>query len=179
MSHLPPTSPPQTPASPTPGRAPTSPGATQDALVHQYHTAVTLYMHEDNLNWLKVGRFLTLTFVLYAGFAYFWQEETDGVASLKEIVPICALGVLGIIVAWIFRTSLKSGLAYMLQRKQAAVDLEAKLVEQNPELIKIVGGLPGKSKTVNWLFMLPSIMLFVWAASIACLLTRVCGYYFI
>lgn len=91
---------------------------------------VSLYEHEDNLNWTKIGRQCTILFALIAVLAYFYDKDLP-----NESYPLLLiLGIAGIILNVMFLRKIKSGLTYMNTYKQKIKDYDQKLAFSYPKV---------------------------------------------
>ena len=129
-------------------------------------------MHEDKLNWNKLGTLLTVNIFLCAGYAYFWNNPPIRGGAYH----VWGLFVLILLINWSFKISIESGIKYMLQRKEQVIYIEEKLTDLDQNIQPIVRRLPGKSATIKWLERLPIISLFVWIMSIFALIIRIIYY---
>ncbi|MHC5855243.1 hypothetical protein, partial [Nostoc sp.] len=67
-------------------------------LQSHYNTAIQLYMHEDKLNWHKLGALLTVNIFLGAGYAYFWNNPP----IIGGAYHVWGLFVLILLINWSF-----------------------------------------------------------------------------
>jgi predicted GNAT superfamily acetyltransferase len=91
---------------------------------------VDLYMHEDNLNWTKIGQQCTILFALIAGFAWFYGK------ALPEVsYPLLAIaGTGGVVINVMFFLKIRSGLRYMNTYKQKIRECDRQLTFHYPKV---------------------------------------------
>ena len=92
-----------------------------------------LYTHEDSLNWNKLHNYFYLNGVLVAMIGLLIKpSQADCVSVTDHTVAVygaaITVSVLGIVVSYLFRKALVSGVEYMVERKLAAIDVEKALI---------------------------------------------------
>ncbi len=94
-----------------------------ELLKFQYAQAINLYVHEDQLNWQKLHNLFYVTVGLFGALAFSLSQKVRGRGYAFLICVIGFVGSVGFLIAnW-------SGVAYLGARKQAAVEIEKRLVE--------------------------------------------------
>lgn len=103
-------------------------------LIHQHKVAESLYRHEDELNWKKLSASFYISGVLVAGIVgIFFRSSLSGTKSLELhlIILACIIAILGLFTSYFFCVALKSGVKYMLQRKQSLIDIDCEISKLN------------------------------------------------
>ena len=126
-------------------------------IVEYLQVVADLYMHEDNLNWTKLGRYISFMFALVAAlFHVAW--------NMKNFQLSLFIAILGFFVNWLFSQKIASGVKYMLAHKQTLTQLDAVIASR----LNMVGTMNkatlGVSKTVLLLSFVPRLGLVLWAA---------------
>lgn len=104
-----------------------------EVLASRAATLVSLYQHEDNLNWTKFGMQTTVLFALFASFAYFYEKSVT--VSAAPVLGI--LGAWGVVVNVLFMLKIKSGLRYMSTYKRKIREYDELLTFYYPHLARI------------------------------------------
>lgn len=94
---------------------------------------VSLYLHEDNLNWTKFGMQTTILFALFASFAFFYEKPL----AYTNIPILGILGIWGIIINYLFLIKIKSGLNYMNTYKNKIKEYDKLLMFYYPKVMPI------------------------------------------
>ncbi|PTN09027.1 GNAT family N-acetyltransferase [Mangrovibacterium marinum] len=132
-----------------------------EALVDFHQSAIMLYTHEDNLNWTKLGLNVTFMFAMMASTPFFMRLDF----SIKNMILLVLVGLLGILINWLFATKLKSGLEYMRCHKETAQNLEKSVMRYGPN-VPVLNvhhkNINGVSKTNNIMRKVPSLLLIIW-----------------
>jgi hypothetical protein len=146
-------------------------------LQYQHEIAAQLYCHEDGLNWVKVGSFFTLLVLLSGLYSFFWTATAEKGHSFSDwdVWPIGLAVVFGVLIHQVFRVSLKSGINYMMTRKNAVIDLERRLSQLDGNLVPLVLATTGMSPTVRVLGWFPTFSLVVWIIASILLIARALG----
>ena len=142
--------------------------ATTDRLYSNLEYAMGLYMHEDNLNWTKLGMLVTFVFALSAGFHAFY-EQSGFISSLMAFLAI----VLGFLITNLFSKKIASGIEYMGSHKNHVKSIERKLKYFEPHYERLIEiknkNIANQSKTLNIMYKVPlvsyilfSTLLVVW-----------------
>lgn len=139
-------------------------------------TLVSLYQHEDNLNWTKFGMQTTVLFALFASFAYFY-EKTMTVATTPVLT---VLGAWGVVVNVLFMLKIKSGLRYMHTYKQRIQENDDLLTFYYPRTARIFRRgeyIARRSLTCRLIFIFSVFGLLSWACVAVLLLLKACNGY--
>jgi len=116
---------------------------------------VSLYTHEDNLNWTKMGMQITLIFALFAAFVYFYEKEL-----IPESIPVVTiLAIWGFTINLVFYLKIKSGLQYMTHHKNNIIRFDKKIKMYFPLLNPIFPNNSIVSKKSITLKLLPWLSL--------------------
>lgn len=143
-----------------------------EVLANRSQAFVSLYQHEDNLNWTKFGLQTTVLFALFASFAYFYEKPI----SINAKPVLVTLGVWGIIVNLLFMLKIRSGLRYMNAYKQKIKGYDDLLMFYYPRVARIFGRHEFTSKvsiTSRLMFTFSLIGLLSWICVSAMLLLKV------
>lgn len=134
-------------------------------LKEQLRLATDLYKHEDLLNWQKLGSFLYVTVGLVA-----LCSVTLSVATPKATAVILSIsGALGAFISLAFFVTLRAGVVYLHQRKDALAQLETRFVRPGGVRVSAEAshGKPqghlARSPTATVLRALPLLAAGVWA----------------
>jgi len=137
----------------------------KDIVLNQYERAITLYIHEDSLNWSKLNNYFYITGGILATSAL-WPKISNYLSFYKYLMVISFLGLVS---SFLFRIALSSGVDYLQARKQAVVDVERILLKLKG--VRIVSthydeGLKNKqlkkSPTTKVMKNIPFVMLILW-----------------
>lgn len=104
-----------------------------EVLASRAATLVTLYQHEDNLNWTKFGMQTTVLFALFASFAFFYEKSV----TVATAPVLAVLGAWGVVVNVLFMLKIRSGLRYMKTYKQRIQEYDDLLTFYYPKVAKI------------------------------------------
>ena len=131
---------------------------------------ISLYLHEDNLNWTKFGVQTTILFALFASFAYFYEKPFS-----NNLLPIMLLGGWGLAINIIFWIKIKSGLHYMNTYKKKIQAFDRLLTFYYPKMMPIFASHEKISQTSITCRLLSKISLaglLVWAIAVIVLLLK-------
>lgn len=92
-------------------------GQTMSARISNF---ISLYEHEDNLNWTKVGLQSTILFALIAVLAFFYDKELP--AGMYPLLFV--IGIMGVVLNYMFLLKIRSGLRYMHTYKRKIRDYD-------------------------------------------------------
>lgn len=133
-----------------------------DQLMCKMDTAISLYNHEDNLNWTKFGMLISFMMALFAAFSFIWEKGDETIYLIMGGTVI----VFGFLINYIFSEKIKSGLMFMQSHKEKAKFFENKLYWLNPELNPILNiennKIAGTSKTVTLMQYIPIMSYIIW-----------------
>jgi hypothetical protein len=97
-------------------------------MIENLERVTHLYVHEDNLNWRKLGTMVTF---LFAFIATLWVVATGKELDPKSsIVVLCAVALIGLGTLGTLAITIESGLEFMLLHK-----LNARIIESQIKLI--------------------------------------------
>jgi ribosomal protein S18 acetylase RimI-like enzyme len=142
-----------------------------DLLLHQHTLASNLYIHEDELNWKKLSALFYISGALLAGMAFLFRAfSTDVTINNIIFVIASALALLGAGTSGYFVIALRSGVRYMLQRKQTLIDIDCEISKLNGVRMFVPVTMSPTAKYLRWIAILPltfwlisfSIILFFW-----------------
>lgn len=140
-------------------------------VIEKQQGALSLYTHEDNLNWSKLGLLVSFMTALVTAFAILLNKDPDLTGRL--VVPIVVVG--GILINVIFLKKLKSGLVYMGWHKKNLQRFDAIVSNLDPCVPEFFDDTTRqRSETVRWMHVLPWFSLIVW---LLCSATLVAKYY--
>ena len=126
------------------------------------NTAISLYNHEDNLNWTKFGMLISFMMALFAAFSFIWEKGNETIYLIMGVTII----IFGFLINYIFSEKIKSGLMFMQSHKEKAKHFEGKLYWLNPELSPILNienkRISGRSKTVTLMQYIPIMSYVIW-----------------
>lgn len=104
-----------------------------EVLASRAESLVSLYQHEDNLNWTKFGLQTTVLFALFASFAFFYERQIS-----PESAPVLAtLGIWGAIINLLFMLKIRSGIRYMNTYKRKIRECDEMLTFYYPRVQRI------------------------------------------
>jgi hypothetical protein len=125
------------------------------ALRANYELAQRLYLHEDNLNWSKISRSITVFAGLVSAVYLLSVKKTN---LPLDIVVI----ILGAALLIFLSATLESGLFFMHSYKQAIRILESRMKLLYPDLLPLIWRVPSRSATVRILSYAIYPLLVVW-----------------
>jgi GNAT superfamily N-acetyltransferase len=136
--------------------------ATVDRLCSNLGYAMGLYMHEDNLNWTKLGMLVTFVFALSAGFHAFYEQDSS-ISTLMSFLVI----VLGFLITNLFSKKISSGIEYMGSHKNNVKIIERKLKYFEPNYERLIEvknkNIANQSKTLNIMYKVPLVSYILFA----------------
>lgn len=150
--------------------------ASDEVLAAQYEAGVTLYMHEDLLNWDKLRNYLYVTVATMAALG-FVLAQTPGETAYDPTTVGIVLCLVGLLTSVGFGVALNSGVAYLAMRKEAVTELEDMYL--NREGIRVVSRLLRvkpwlrRSPTTWVLRLVPVAGTVIWLGALAYLVTVV------
>lgn len=143
-----------------------------EVLASRAATLVSLYQHEDNLNWTKFGMQTTVLFALFASFAYFYEKSVTAAAA-----PVLGiLGGWGVVINLLFMLKIYSGLRYMNTYKRKVREYDDLLTFYYPHLARIFRReeyIARTSITCRLMFVFSLIGLLSWVCVSILLLLKV------
>lgn len=104
-----------------------------EVLASRAETLVSLYQHEDNLNWTKFGLQTTVLFALFASFAFFYERPI----SAESAPVLVTLGLWGAIINLLFMLKIRSGIRYMNTYKRKIKECDDMLTFYYPRVQRI------------------------------------------
>jgi predicted GNAT superfamily acetyltransferase len=133
-------------------------------LMDKMSAAISLYTHEDNLNWTKFGMLVTFMMALFAGFSYLLDHEASRINFSISLLLIA----FGFFINALFLAKIRSGLMFMQSHKERVKLLETKLSGLNPNLTNIINladnnKIAGRSMTASLLEWMPIVSMVIWA----------------
>ena len=135
---------------------------TKNVLLANLQNTTTLYMHEDNLNWTKLGMLVTFVFALCAGFNHYYEKQDPTSIVLAFIVVI-----LGFAISILFDKKIHSGLMYMKSHKDNLKAIEDKIQHYCPNYERVISvknkKIANNSSTSNIMNIVPHISYTIWA----------------
>jgi hypothetical protein len=138
--------------------------STAKELTEALHDAITLYLHEDNLNWTKFGMLVSFTFAFMAAFFFVLQNESSTVGMVLNTL---LLGF-AMVINYIFDHKIKSGLYYMNSHKEKIKKIERMLKYFQPNFVMMIEAydqrVAGRSKTAKLMEMMPLLGYLIWPA---------------
>ncbi|MCC5980099.1 MAG: hypothetical protein JJU26_00095 [Oceanicaulis sp.] len=140
----------------------------QEILAQHLEHARLLYMHEDQLNWVKLGTLLTLMFAILTASWFLLASPVSWTTAGASII----LSGLGLISLLAIRSKMRSGAAFLASHKTALRLTEAMLAARYSPLLSPIWHVPLKSQSVEWLTRLPTISLAIWAMASIVLIGR-------
>ena len=136
--------------------------ANSEVIAQQYESAVSLYIHEDNLNWSKTNHLLIIT-----GGLFTLLGLIPKLPNKYERLSMLGLCITGILASAIFTIAIYSGIKYMQHRKMRVVNLE-KLIHYSggmnvvTEPFGLKKKLFQKSFTTQAMKIIPWIIMVCW-----------------
>ncbi len=132
---------------------------------------ISLYEHEDNLNWTKIGSQCSILFALIAVLAYFYDK-----ALPAESYPLLlTIGVGGIALNFMFLLKIRSGLAYMHTYKRKIIEYDRQLAFSYPKVSLIFDDgafISRRSVTTKLLLVLSWTGIAIWILATLFMLFR-------
>lgn len=147
-----------------------------DVMSNRANALISLYQHEDNLNWTKFGLQTTVLFALFASFTYF--NDKDITENALPILVILALW--GIIVNILFMIKINSGIYYMNAYKLKIKQYDELLTFYFPKVAKIFNSneyISKKSITCRLMYLFSMIGLISWICVSMLLILKALRYY--
>lgn len=142
-----------------------------DLLLHQHTLASSLYKHEDDLNWKKLSALFYISGALIAGMALLFRAISSNVLTNNIIFMIAlVLTLLGAATSGYFVIALRSGVRYMLQRKQTLIDIDCEISKLNGVRMFVPVTISPTAKYLRWIAVVPLafwlisfvVILFLW-----------------
>jgi predicted GNAT superfamily acetyltransferase len=136
-------------------------------LTNQYNIAISLYNHEDDLNWKKLNHLLYVSAALGMVILLIIQGI---ISPLQPYIPIFigSLSLVGLIVSISFEVIINSGINYLHTRKNTVIEIERRLIQYGgikvvlPEGTSVQKKLLKMSPTTRLLKLLPILPLIFW-----------------
>ena len=117
-------------------------------LVERQHDLVSLYQHEDNLNWTKFGHLVSYILAHTAGIGFLMNfSRGAGVLDFHVVGALLALGLSGFLLIFLFHRKLASGVAYMAVHKENIKYLDGILKREAPFIPRCVAGVFRSAKS--------------------------------
>ena len=148
-------------------------------LAVQYRIAVELYRHEDNLNWTKLNHLFYINAGLWAVMGFIAQSNgtKNGPLPIDPRLLMLTVSFIGMIACFALGVALWFGIKYMLNRKNAVIRIEERLIKHGgnyivsskSDIVSSKSDTPEKSgfleiSPTTWMLRLVPIVLFiVWA----------------
>ena len=151
-------------------------------LAVQYRIAVELYRHEDNLNWTKLNHLFYINAGLWAVTGFIAQSNgtKNGPLPIDPRLLMLTVSLIGMIACAALGVALWFGIKYMLNRKNAVIRIEERLIKHGGDYIVSSLSLLSPTKSdksdtpeksgflkispTTWMLRLVPIVLFiVWA----------------
>lgn len=130
----------------------------QNLLVKQSYSK-DLYMHEDNLNWTKLGMLVSFMMALSTGFVFISREPIDQTNAIVSILLI----IIGFMIIFLFKSKIKSGIVYMQKHKSLLIKFDKVIKQMDASLTNTLGDYTKKrSTTVKLIERIPEICLVIW-----------------
>jgi predicted GNAT superfamily acetyltransferase len=135
-----------------------------DTLNTRQEIASSLYTHEDNLNWTKLGLLVTFMFALTTAFNHLMGKSSEELGVVGIFTGIMVI-VIGHVIIELFKKKIDSGLNYMQQHKESVKKLDILVQAQHPSCPSILNGnkeISGKSATAKGMKWIPLICRVGW-----------------
>ncbi len=126
-------------------------------LEKQYETLVSLYQHEDNLNWSKLNNFFYITSALGALVFLIISNFEQEVLRLLGAVLVAIVGLISSIT---FRAAILSGREYLSTRKQVLRSVDETIGKETG--VRIFIEKDGHSGTTKVIPRIPLFVAVVW-----------------
>jgi hypothetical protein len=142
-------------------------GKNPDLLTHQHEVAADLYKHEDDLNWKKLSALFYISGALLAGIGVLLRP-VDGSQIPRHLMFFiaCSIGLLGLFMSSFFFVALRSGVDYMLHRKQTLIDIDGEIAKLNGIRMFIPVEMSRTAKYLRWISFAPTMFWFIVVSSI-------------
>ncbi|WP_156167522.1 hypothetical protein [Thioalkalivibrio versutus] len=128
-------------------------------LIEKEQSAAQLYMHEDNLNWTKLGMLVTFMTAFFTAFAILIERSEDMASAV--IIPI--LIIAGLAINLMFLQKIKSGVIYMTHHKKNLQRFDEAVSNLCPSMPHFLNHETKQTSfTVKWLYWLPLISNGIW-----------------
>lgn len=138
-------------------------------LIEKEQGTVNLYMHEDNLNWTKLGMLVSFMTAILTAFAFLL--ERDATTTNNWIVSV--LIVFGFVVNIMFYLKLKSGLGFLNHHKKNLRRFDEAIAGMIPSIPHYLDQTTAKrSITVRVMIALPIFSLGLWTVCAGLLIHR-------
>lgn len=135
-----------------------------DTLNTRQEIASSLYTHEDNLNWTKLGLLVTFMFALTTAFNHLMGKSSEELGVVGIFTGIMVI-VIGHVIIELFKKKIDSGLNYMQQHKESVKKLDVLVQIQHPNCPSILNGnkeISGQSATAKGMKWIPLICRVGW-----------------
>lgn len=135
---------------------------------------ISLYRHEDNLNWTKMGLQSTILFALIAVVAYFFDKDIPKDSALF----IGILGFWGAIINALFYFKIRSGVKYMNTYKEKIKEYDRLIAFYHPKtnlIFSDTDDISRKSVTSRLICIVSLIGLIFWIVLIVFLVLKSLG----
>ncbi|RTE86949.1 MULTISPECIES: GNAT family N-acetyltransferase [Gammaproteobacteria] len=138
-------------------------------LVEKSQTAADLYMHEDNLNWTKLGMLVTFMTALLTAFAILIERDMESTDPWMVSILI----IFGLVINLMFYNKIKSGLAYLDFHKANVRAFDQSQCNLDPHMPRILHhGAEKTSATAKLLQFVPILSLGLWSVCSIMLFAR-------
>ena len=136
-------------------------------LFEKQHDLITLYLHEDNLNWTKFEHLVGYMLAHFAGLAFMVDNRPEPYALSGAVFLI----ITGFMTIYLFHKKLDSGTRFMSTHKKNLLKVEDMIARLDSRLPRCLDGHDGNldgidvrnvSATVNILKIIPRIIFVLW-----------------
>lgn len=133
-----------------------------DDLLNNLSDAITLYLHEDNLNWTKLGMLVSFTFAFMTAFFVIFDQKPSAINFILETFVF----LMGLFITYMFDVKIHSGIHYMGEHKKKVKKIERMLQYFKPNHVMLIETLDNKisgtSATVQFMKIIPKISYVAW-----------------
>jgi len=146
-------------------------------LMENLHMAITLYLHEDNLNWTKIRFLITILFALIvAAWAVIQIPEWGAKDSRESYINVVLSAMIianGYVILYAIGRKIKSGMTFFASHKECVRLLESKLASMEPGFVTPVLKVPQVADTIKIMKSLPTLSLLAWTVMSGLLISRI------
>lgn len=140
----------------------------ENLLVKQCYSK-DLYMHEDNLNWTKLGMLVSFMMALSTGFVFILREPVGWTNALVSFLLI----IIGYMIVLLFKSKIRSGIIYMQNHKSLLIKFDKVIKQMDSSLTPTLCDYTRKrSTTVKLIEKIPEICLALWTFISLTLISR-------
>lgn len=138
-------------------------------LVEKSQAVTDLYMHEDNLNWTKLGMLVTFMTAILTAFAILIERDMESTDPWMVAILI----IFGVVINGMFYSKIKSGLAYLDFHKANVRMFDQRQCNLDPHMPRILhDGAEKTSATAQLLKFIPLLSLGLWGVCSVMLFAR-------